>query len=357
MTLPVTGIAPPSHDAIDGYPHPAEAVDLFGHTDASAAITGAYRAGRLHHAFILAGPKGIGKATLAYRIARYLATYPDHETAPEQMPSIDTASAVYRQIASQAHHGTLAIARRANDSGGFKTQVTVDEIRRIGAFLAHRSHDNAWRTVIVDAADEMNRNAANALLKNLEEPPPRTLFLLVTHQLSRLLPTIRSRCQVIRMSPLSDADMVAALGRLAMALPQDGDALQVLLAKARGSVRMAILMAEYGGKDIDDAIVTALGGGAMDLRTAHALGGSLAGKGMEMQFGLFCDFLRERFEARARSLAANRGLTAAVRAAEASAAFESSLRETEIYNLDRKQFVVSALAGLRAAMVDPAGAS
>lgn len=352
MTAPVLGLAPASFDALDGFPEPSEALRLVGHEDIAAAIASAHANGRLHHALILAGPKGIGKATLAFRVARHLlggGDLFDLSRAP------DTASSVFRQVAQHAHHSVLYIGRPQTDSGSFKTQVTVDEIRRIGAFLAKRSHDGSWRVVIVDGADEMNRNAANALLKNLEEPPANTLFLLVTHQLSRLLPTIRSRCQLHRLRALSDEQILEALDGLPVSMPADATDRAAWLAQARGSVRLAILLAEFGGNDISGAIAKSLEGREINLKTAHALAGSLSGRAMDIQFSLFCDFIRERFEQAAHDLAGQGRAAQSVAAADAYTAFERTLRETETYNLDRKQFIVAALGALKSAsLVAPA---
>ena len=164
-------------------------------------LAAAYRSGKLSHALLLAGPQGIGKATLAFHLARHLLRHPSPETAPDELEGPDTASSLFRQIATGAHPSVLHLTRPMNEkTKSFKTVVTVDEVRRINRFLSLTSHDGSYRVVIVDPADDMNTNAANALLKNLEEPPSRTLFILITHSIGRLLPTIRSRCQTILLS-------------------------------------------------------------------------------------------------------------------------------------------------------------
>ena len=339
-----SGLAAAAHDSLDGIAEPSEALQFVGHDEAARSIVSAYRAGHLHHAIMLAGPRGIGKATLAFRVARHLAQHSDPATASELIPDPDPQSSVYRQVASQAHHSVLHITRPKGDSGTFKTRVTVDEIRRIGAFLSSRSFDGSWRTVIVDPADDMNRNAANALLKNLEEPPERTLFLIIAHQPSRLLPTIRSRCQTMRLRPLDDAQMVQALQPMEVTIPQDAAERGAWLGRARGSVRMAILLAEYGGNDIMQAIGEATGGRAFGLEAAHKLATALSGRSSDIGFTLYCDFLREGYADAARRAAETGQLAVAKRLADASGTFTDALNDTETYNLDRKQFVLASLA-------------
>ena len=161
---------------------------------------------------------------------------------------------MFRQIAIGAHPSVLHLTRPANEkTKGFKTVVTVDEIRRVNRFLSMTSHDGGYRVVIVDPADDMNINAANALLKNLEEPPSRTVFILISHSPGGLLPTIRSRCQTVRFSPLGNDDLVAALSTFDVQPPADEAARQALAERAGGSVRMAILLTQYGGLEIAEA--------------------------------------------------------------------------------------------------------
>lgn len=343
-----SGLAQTAHDSLDGIAEPGEAFHLVGHDEAAERLAAAYRAGRLSHAVILAGPRGIGKATLAFRMARYLAAHPDAADAPAHLADPDPQSPLYRQIARQAHPAVLHITRPANESGGFKTRITVDEIRRIGGFLS-RSHDGGWRTVIIDPADDMNRNAANALLKNLEEPPARTLFVIIAHQPSRLLPTIRSRCQTMTLRALDDTEMLQALAPLPVTVPENVDERAAWLSQARGSVRMAILLAEYGGNDILQSIEAATAGQTLGLDVAHKLASALAARGADVGFTLYCDFLREGYAEAARRSAEQGHLHQAKQVADAHTVFAEALRDTETYNLDRKQFILSTLAAYHGA--------
>ena len=168
-----------------------------------------YTSDRLHHGWLLTGPQGVGKATLAWRIARFLLATPPAEDGlfgsppPPQTLDIDPEHPVSHRIQALAEPGLAPITRSYDDKGKLRSQIVVDDIRKLNRFFGLSATDGGRRVVIVDAADDMNVSAANALLKMLEEPPARTTILLISHQPSRLLPTIRSRCRTLRLGPLS----------------------------------------------------------------------------------------------------------------------------------------------------------
>jgi len=158
--------------------HPRATTGLFGHAQAEAAFLSAYRSGRVPHAFLIAGAKGIGKATLAYRIARFVLAHPDpaaREVAAASTLFVDGNNPVARRIAARAQPDLLIIERTLNDKGVLHKQIAVEDIRRTVGFFGSTAGEGGWRIAIVDAVDELNRSGTNALLKVLEEPPRRSL--------------------------------------------------------------------------------------------------------------------------------------------------------------------------------------
>ncbi len=188
---------------------PRETTVLFGHGEAEQALLESYRSGRLHHAWLISGPAGIGKATLAYRMARFVLAHPDPRAATVQAASslaVAGDHAVTRRTAAQTHGDLLVIERTVNEkTGKLRQDIQVDDVRRMVGFFGSTAGEGGWRVAIVDAVDELNDQGANALLKMLEEPPRRALLLLVSHSAARVLPTIRSRCRLLALHPPSAA--------------------------------------------------------------------------------------------------------------------------------------------------------
>ncbi|MEQ1956785.1 DNA polymerase III subunit delta' [Mesorhizobium sp. CN2-181] len=340
-------IAPEQHDTLEGIAEPSENPALIGHAEAAATLAAAYRTGKLPHALLLAGPRGTGKATLAYHLAYHLLRYPAHETAPETLAGPDPESPLFRQIAMGAHPAILHLTRPFNDkTKKFATLLTVDEIRRVNRFLSMTSHDGSYRVVIVDPADDMNINAANALLKNLEEPPSRTVFLLITHSPGSLLPTIRSRCQMIRLQPPSAGEVETVLTALGMPLPDDAGKRAALLERAGGSVRDAVLLSEFGGLEIADTVDLLVGGADFDFVKAHRLADAVSGRDNEIRFQLMNAHLLD-IVAQAAGRAAETGETG--RAGNFARVFQElriAISETDTYNLDRKQHTLNMILRL-----------
>lgn len=255
----------PELDALDGVPHPREAHQVIGHDKAEEALLEALASDRLHHAWMLSGPQGIGKASFAWRAARYLlTTSPNTEDslfgAPPPPVSLDTdpeAPEVRRILIGTDQR--LFLLRRGYDEKTKRPRkdITVEDARKLKSFFGMSIPDGGRRVVIVDAADDMNRAAANALLKALEEPPENTVFFLITHQPARLLPTIRSRCRVLRFTPLSAPDLIAALGQIdGIDLPADQQ--KALFQLSDGSVRTALMLNNNGGTALYAQIVDLL---------------------------------------------------------------------------------------------------
>ncbi|MGB6118891.1 MAG: DNA polymerase III subunit delta' [Mesorhizobium sp.] len=344
-------LAPEQWDSLPDEPEPAESVELVGHEAAVDGVCAAYRARKLHHGLLVTGPKGIGKATFAFHLAHYLLQNRDPDIAPDRFLPRDPSSALFRQIATGAHPSVLHLTRRYDEkTKKFRTAVTVDEVRRVSRFLSMRSHDDSYRIVIVDAADDMNRNAANALLKSLEEPPPQVVFVLVSHSPGALLPTIRSRCQVIRFSPLGSDELTTVLRRSGQSPPETGEARSAFEAAAGGSARQAILLTEYGGLDIAGAIDSYLGQTRRDPAIAYKLADAVVGREQEIQFEIFNAALTDRISAQASARAAAGDHRAAARLATLWTDISESVMLTDTYNLDKRQHVVSLLDRVASAM-------
>ena len=247
-------------DQIEGAPHPRDTLRIFGQHVAEQEFLDAYATGRMHHGWLLTGPRGVGKATLAWSIARFLLATPPIEDdglfgAPPAPTSlhIDPEHPVARRISAGAEPGLKSITRTENEkTGKLRDVISVDDVRSLASFFQLSAADGGRRVVIVDTADEMNPQAANALLKMLEEPPERATLLLISHQPSRLLPTIRSRCRVLRLGTLGPEDMACALAQAGH--DEDGDA-AALAELSGGSVGAALRLSLLGGLPTYGALV------------------------------------------------------------------------------------------------------
>lgn len=279
----------PEPDRVEGAPHPRETQHLYGHGAAEEMILAAHGSGRMHHAWLITGARGLGKATLAWRIARFLLTAPEDAgglfgPAPPDSLDVDPDHPVCRRMLALAEPRLCLIRRAPNDKGtALSAVITVDEVRKLRKFLGLSAADGGQRVVIVDAVDDMNPSAANAILKALEEPPPRVTFLLVCHQPARLLPTIRSRCRELRLAPLSAADMAAAMAQ-AGAEAANPAALAEL---SGGSVGEAIRLAMDDGLALYTKVVALFGSlPRLDRARAVALAETTAVRGAEARFDL-----------------------------------------------------------------------
>ncbi len=344
-------IAPEQHDTLDGVPEPAETPRLIGHATAAGMLVSAYRAGKLPHALILSGPAGIGKATLAFHLAHHLLKHPASEASPDTLAVPDPQSPLFRQIATGAHPSVLHLTRPLNEkTKTYKSAVTVDEIRKVNRFLSMTAHDGGYRVVIVDPADDMNTNAANALLKNLEEPPPRTLFILVVHASGGLLPTIRSRCQVVRLTPLGEEDLMAVLEAIDQPLPSEPVARRALAKRAGGSVRSAVLLTQYGGVEIAETLDALIAAGTPDIAESHRIADAVSGRDRAVAFDLFNRRVLDVLADAAREAAMVGALGRAKTLSDTWHEARNAISETETYNLDKKQHALMMIDRLNAAI-------
>ena len=289
--------APLPPDQIQGAPHPRETPRLFGQDAAERAFLAAFNSGRLHHGWLLTGPRGVGKATLAWRIARFLLATPDHEGGglfdappPPETLGIDPEHPVAHRLLAGSDPGLATVTRSVNETTGrMRNEIVVEDIRGLHRFFGLSATDGGRRVVIVDCADEMNVSAANALLKMLEEPPARTTLLLVSHRPSGLLPTIRSRCRTLRLTPLGADDMRAALEQAGVEMQGNPEHLAALSA---GSVGAALRLTALGGLEIYAELIGVLNSlPRLDRPRALALAEAAAQRGATERFDLLLDLV------------------------------------------------------------------
>lgn len=331
-------------------PEPRANPDLRGHDHAAAALAEAAGAGRLHHAWLLAGPRGVGKATLAYRFARWLLAERPAGVAEEAPLYLPPAHPVFRRIAAGGHADLRALAPNAGERG-VKLMIRVDEVRQVPRFLGLTAAEGGWRIVIVEQVEAMNAEAQNALLKTLEEPPARALLLLTTAAPDRLLPTIRSRCRRVDLFPLPPPEMEALLAGW---LPDLAPEQRAVLARiAGGAPGRALQLAEGDGLLLHKSVVNFLATlPHPDPHALHALADTLAAKRDGSAYVTFMELLRTSLGEAIR--AAGRGQPAPAWIATRPLAQWATLwdtlgrlaDETETLNLDRKQAVLSGLSQL-----------
>ena len=230
----------PEADALNGAPHPRHVYSLIGHQRAEAEMLSAYREGRLAHAWLIGGREGIGKATLAWAFARFVLANPDPAAKAVREARdlhVDPGHASARLLAGLAHPD-FALIRREWQAGTKKlaSEIPVDGVRRGLQVFQLSAAFGGWRIAIVDSAEDLNRNSANALLKMVEEPPQRSLILIVSHRPGQILPTIRSRCRRLRLEPLSEDEIVKAAVDLGPPWSEAGDEAIAAAAQARRRV-------------------------------------------------------------------------------------------------------------------------
>ncbi len=258
---------------------------LVGHLEQQQAFLGAFGSRRAHHAWLLAGPPGIGKAAFARAVAQYVlasAAGPAAGVDPDRL-AVDPEHRVARLLASGSHPDFRLLERVPNDKGILNAQILIGQIRSFQGVFQNKPSYSDWRVVIIDSVDEVREGAANALLKTLEEPPPNTLLLLVSHAPGQLLPTIRSRCRTLRFKPLPEADVSDILSAI---LPgQSADERAALAKLAEGSPGRAL---QFAGLDVA-GLDAALDGVAGSRSTALALdlARSLASKTAKPRYEAF----------------------------------------------------------------------
>src|SRR5438067_1424348 len=353
-------------------PAPRANPKLLGNEAAEIELRRLFAAGRLPHALLLSGPRGIGKATLAFRLARFVLANGAGATPPAGLfgegegLAIEPDSGVFHRVASGGHADLLTVERGYDPRRRrLRGEIVVDDVREIANFLRLTPAEGGWRVVIVDGADEMNRNGANALLKILEEPPSRALLLLVAHSPGRLLPTIRSRCRRMVLSPLAPALVDGLLTRYRPDL--DESQREGVAALAGGSIGRALDLAAAGGVELYRSVLSLLGCDArIDPSALHGFADRLARAEAEEGYRAVEDLLGQLLARLAVSAARGMPETAsdtgetsvlrrlgtrvpAARWAELREEVRQSFARTDDLNLDRKQTILSAFFAIERA--------
>ncbi len=354
----------PESDRLEGCLHPRETPVLLGQDQAQKHMLDIMRSGKMAHAWLLTGPEGVGKATFAYHLSRFLFKHPRPGDIPADAHTLHVSPGdrIFHQVAALGAIDLMVLRPGFDDKRKrWRTEITVDEVRRVNSFFSHTAGSGGWRICIIDSADRMNVPAANAVLKILEEPPHQTLFLLISHTPNRLLPTIRSRCSTLALDRLTEEDIARII-----TAQQDGSMMipaadrDILIRLAAGSAGRALMLAAGGGATIYRDIQTIMSTlPRLDLAASHALADRLGRHGAERQFDLFFSLLMDQIAAmlrgqitgaRTHSGHDEKQKAAPLVSPAASRRWSGtwqkimvSHREAKTLNLNRKQLVLSTL--------------
>lgn len=340
----------PEADAEPGLPHPRHVHTLFGQNDAEEAAASAIRSGRMHHAWMITGPKGVGKATLAWRMARRLLGAQADPSAPLAHLAGDP---VNRRMEALSHPDLLLLRRPYDEQRKrLKGEITIDEARRIPAFFSRRAAEGGWRVAIIDSADEMNRNAANGLLKSLEEPPERGILLLVVTSPGRLPTTVRSRCRRLHLRATPESTCANWLTETHGV--EAGEA-GLLARLAKGAPGRALAFHTSGLADLHRDLARALGSsGRPDQAGVEALISRASGAGSEQARAVLFDMMAGEAARRARTAAQSGEAGLAGQWADASRRIVSLAHEADTLYLDPRQSLLAAFSLLEGVARQPA---
>ena len=324
--------------------HPRQMFDLAGAEESERAWLEAFDRGRMHHAWLLTGPEGVGKSTFAYRaVRRLLGAAPD---ASHGLLGSDPDHPVSRQVAARSHPDLLVL-ERAGDDGKIRKVIPVDDARRLPEFFSKSPSTSPWRVAIIDAADDLNPNAANAVLKTLEEPPARGVLFLVCHAPGRLLPTLRSRCRRLVFRPWPQPDVEAFLASRTDLTPEH---VTRIAAMAKGAPGKALTLAAIGALEADDdarQLLRSLPN--VDETALLALAVRMRGGEGAQRFELLFERLAEQVKVMIEETAGQPGAGRPEPWFDAWDSLTSLPGEAEAINLDRQDAFWSAVAALRQA--------
>ncbi|RCL02659.1 MAG: DNA polymerase III subunit gamma/tau [Candidatus Tokpelaia sp. JSC188] len=325
-------------DYIEGIPLSFQNSSFFGHDSVVCFLRQTLKKRRLHHALLFKGSQGIGKATLAFHLAWNIL-----KDVEQDFMHPDDSSLIWKKIGQNVHPSLLYISRGYDvKTQKFRTSITIGDIQRIAGFLQKTQFDNNSRIVIIDSVDDMNHNAANALLKTLEEPPTKTQFVLVSHNPSRLLPTIRSRCQMVIFKPLKSIEVYRALSYIAAPIGFDPakPLAEILIKRSEGSIRKAVLILISDGLEIASIIDDILSISIFPVSDIHHLASIINGRNSERQFHFFLDYLANIIAKGARKNAFIGNLAKAEQFAQFWQIMQQDIAESLNYNLNKKQLII-----------------
>lgn len=333
-------------DQLEGAPHPRDRDVLFGQEEAEQEFLRAFAGGKQHHAWLIGGPKGIGKATLAYRIAKFVLSRGSNPQGGSQSMDVSAEAPVSRQVAALSHPNLFVLRRQpATEKRVATSNIPVDQVRRALGLFATTAGNSGYRICIVDSAEDLAAPSANALLKMLEEPPPRSLFLIISHAPQRVLPTIRSRCRRLMLKPLGEGDLTSVIASLGDE-PHDSADVTRAVSLSDGSARRAIELLDPAKAETIEAVNRLLDGlPRFDVKASLAVAERLSKKGSEQDFELALESVQ-----RWASLILNRkaadGPARLAPLVEVCEKIARSAREVDTYNLDRRPFVLTMFGDL-----------
>jgi DNA polymerase-3 subunit delta' len=338
-------------DRLAGAPHPREQLALFGHAHAEQAFLEGWRAGRLHHAWLIGGPQGVGKATLAYRIARFLLARGGEGEKRGDL-TVSPGHPAARQVAALSHPD-MAVVRRGlrKDGKRYSAEIAVDDVRRALDLFGAAASAGGYRVCIVDSADDLNASGANALLKLVEEPPPLSVFVIVAHAPQRLLPTIRSRCRRLQLRPLDEASLRAAVRSLGPPWREmEEGPLARAIALADGSVRRAVVMLDEGVGGLAAEVSGILAElPRLDLKRVLVLAESLQRRDGQEAYAVMLDIVL-RWASRQLDAKAHAGPVSLAPLVEVCEKVARAASEVDEYNLDRRPLVIAMFGDLAEAV-------
>lgn len=339
-------------DRFAGVPHPKDQYEFIGHESGEAAFIEGLSSGRLHHAWLIGGPQGIGKATLAYRVARYLLAR--GAAAPEAGKGLYVAPEhpVSKQVSALSHPNLVVLRRSvSSEKKTVSAVIPVDAVRRGMNLFETTAADGGYRVCIVDSAEDLNANSANALLKLVEEPPPSSVFLIVSHAPRRLLPTIRSRCRQMALSSLRQEDVRRIIGGFGEPFTSVSvETMQSALAYGEGSVRKTLEMLDEGRATIVARVQGLLRElPRVDAKRVLVLGEALAQRGTEQEFELAMECV-ERWISQKLHETEHGGIGSLAQLVEVCEKLRKTMREADIFNLDRRPLVLALFDDLARVM-------